>query len=169
MSALHPACLPVEELHKACEIRFTRRSGPGGQHRNKVETAVILCHLPTNIQAEANERRSQAANRTVALFRLRIKLALHFRASVSPSAVPSPLWSSRLHHGRLSINPTHDDFPALLAEVLDLLSHFQADLPPVVKILGCTTSQLIKFLKLEPLALAQTNAWRQAAGRKALL
>ena len=37
---IHPAALPFDALLKECEVRRLRRSGPGGQHRNKVETAV---------------------------------------------------------------------------------------------------------------------------------
>ena len=59
----HPAATRAEQLLAECEVRRLRRSGPGGQHRNKVETAVALRHLPTGVQAEANERRSQAQNR----------------------------------------------------------------------------------------------------------
>ena len=58
----HPAALSPEELLHQCRARRTRRSGPGGQHRNKVETAGVLTHAPTGVQAEANERRSQAEN-----------------------------------------------------------------------------------------------------------
>ena len=53
----HPALCKIEQLRDECEVRFQRRSGPGGQHRNKVETAVILIHAPTGVKAEANERR----------------------------------------------------------------------------------------------------------------
>ena len=60
----------VEQLLAECDVRASRRSGPGGQHRNKVETAISLHHLPTGVRAEASERRSQAQNQTQALFRL---------------------------------------------------------------------------------------------------
>ena len=37
----HPATWPEGRLLKHCSSRRQRRSGPGGQHRNKVETAVV--------------------------------------------------------------------------------------------------------------------------------
>ena len=73
---MHPAALPDDDLLSICNETRTRRGGPGGQHRNKVETAVVLQHRPTGLNAEANERRSQADNRRVALQRLRLRLAI---------------------------------------------------------------------------------------------
>lgn len=35
------------------DTRVTRDTGPGGQHRNKTESCVVLTHLPTGIQAKA--------------------------------------------------------------------------------------------------------------------
>ena len=67
----HPAAIPEEELLKQCEIGFGRTSGPGGQHRNKVETAVYITHLPTGTEASASERRKQFENRVMAIKRLR--------------------------------------------------------------------------------------------------
>ena len=61
-------------LGRNCEISFFRASGPGGQHRNKTETAVRVVHLPTGVVAAATEERSQSRNRDVALTRLRDKL-----------------------------------------------------------------------------------------------
>ena len=46
----HPATASPEQLIAECDIRRLRRSGPGGQHRNKVETAISLHHLPTGVR-----------------------------------------------------------------------------------------------------------------------
>lgn len=35
---------------KDVEIKATRGSGAGGQHRNKNDTAIQLCHRPSEIQ-----------------------------------------------------------------------------------------------------------------------
>ena len=121
MSDVHPACRPNDELLADCDERHERRSGPGGQHRNKVATAVVLTHRPTGLRAEANERRSQAENRAEAMRRLRVRLALEVRSAVA-HAGPSPLWRSRVVVGRMAINPAHSDFPSLLAEALDAVA-----------------------------------------------
>jgi peptide chain release factor len=52
------------------EESFVRASGPGGQHVNKVATAVTLRHLPSGISVTAQDSRSQARNRQLALERL---------------------------------------------------------------------------------------------------
>jgi hypothetical protein len=164
----HPASLDPEAIRAACEIRFTRRSGPGGQNRNKVETAVILHHRPTGIGAEASERRSQAQNLEAALFRLRVKLALEIRVAVDPAEPPGALWQSRCRGGRITVNPQHDDFPALLAEALDRLAALAFDVKSTAVALGITPSQLIKLLKEEPRALADVNRERARQGLHAL-
>ena len=158
---IHPAAIPPERLLAECDLRQLRRSGPGGQHRNKVETAVVLRHRPTGVKAEANERRSQAENRTVAIRRLRLKLALEVRLSRDPDDTPSPLWQSRCHRGGVSVNPSHDDFPAILAEALDVIAAHNADVKEAAAALGCTASQLIKLVKKELRALALVNQRRR--------
>ncbi len=66
-------------LEAECELSFLRGSGPGGQHRNKVETAVRLVHRPSGIVIVASEHRSQARNRDAALLRLEAELAARAR------------------------------------------------------------------------------------------
>lgn len=52
------------------EESFARSSGPGGQHVNKVSTAVTLRHRPSGVAVTVQESRSQTRNRTLALDRL---------------------------------------------------------------------------------------------------
>jgi protein subunit release factor B len=49
---------------------FSRSSGPGGQHVNKVSTAVILVHRPSGMSVTVQDTRSQYRNRQLALHRL---------------------------------------------------------------------------------------------------
>jgi hypothetical protein len=156
--------LPIDELLKACDIRRTRRGGPGGQHRNKVETAIVIEHRPTGVIAEGSERRSQEQNRAVALFRLRINLALEVRSHRGPAEEPTALWRSRCSGGKLFVSAEHDDFPALLAEALDAVTTRQMDLRAAADSLGCTPSQLTKFLQQEPRAMRVVNDARAEFG-----
>lgn len=42
------------------KISFYRGKGPGGQHKNKVETAVRIVHVPTGIVVTEDGRRRQS-------------------------------------------------------------------------------------------------------------
>ena len=67
-------CKDLEALQKEVEVFTFRGSGPGGQHRNKVESGVRLVHIPTGIRVVANDHRQQGRNRELAFRRLREKL-----------------------------------------------------------------------------------------------
>ena len=83
-----------DSLERDCDLEFFIASGPGGQHRNKVETGVRLTHRPSGIIVTATERRSQHANREVAFERMATRL--EELQQVSPPRKPtSPTAASR--------------------------------------------------------------------------
>ena len=118
---------------------------------------------------QANERRSQKANAEVALFRLRLNLALEFRTHPTDPQLerihrPSMAWESRRRGSTIRVNGEHQDFPALLAEVLDLLHWREDNLPKVAAELQVSKTQLVRFLDLESRALAHLNQRRKKNG-----
>lgn len=166
--AVHPVCQDDDALLRQCTLRFLRSSGPGGQHRNKTESAVVLHHRPTGVEGQASERRSQADNRQMALKRLRVNLALQVRSPDLAAAAPTALWRSRCRNERIAINPDHHDLAPLLAEALDVIADRQGNTHSAAEQLGCTHSQLVKFLKLEPRGLKEANEVRRAQGLREL-
>jgi hypothetical protein len=164
--ASHPACLSDEALLRACTLRTGRASGPGGQHRNKTETEVTLIHDPTGLTGRASERRSQAENKAVALTRLRLVLAIEVRTPALES--PSALWLSRRRGTTIACNPAHRDFPALLAEIFDVLVEVHYDAKAAASHFGVSPTQLIRLVAEHPAALVFWNKEREWRGLGAL-
>jgi hypothetical protein len=156
-------------LLKACDTARGRSGGPGGQHRNKVETLVTLTHRPTGIQAHAGERRSQLENKQVALRRLRLALAVGVREGVPAGEIGSALWRSRRANGKIVCNPDHHDYPALLAEALDVLAACAWDTRKAALRLDVSATQLLRLVKDHPPALVHLNTQRQERGLHPLL
>ncbi len=66
--------IEIELDESEIEMDFMCSSGPGGQHVNKVATAVRLKHIPTGITVQCQSERSQHKNRRMAENILRSKL-----------------------------------------------------------------------------------------------
>lgn len=67
----------VQTIIKDEDIKFQaiRSSGPGGQHVNKVSSAIRAVHITTGVQVLVMESRSQHQNKKIALKRLQEKAA----------------------------------------------------------------------------------------------
>jgi len=96
-----------ENLSKQVLVETYRSRGPGGQRKNKTETAVRLKHLPTGVTVSATEQRSQSQNLRVAFERLREKLRQlrqkkrrRIPTAVPPKSVEKRIEGKKLHSVR---------------------------------------------------------------------
>lgn len=79
------------------EIKFqaTRSSGPGGQHVNKVSSAIRATHIKTGLQVLVMDSRSQHQNKKIAIQRLQEKV-LEFNTEQLKTAVQNQ-WENHLN------------------------------------------------------------------------
>jgi protein subunit release factor B len=64
----------LEALYREVRVEYYRSRGPGGQRKNKKETAVRVKHHPTGVTVTATESRYQAVNKRRAFQRLHERL-----------------------------------------------------------------------------------------------
>ena len=165
---IHPAALDPEALMKQCTLTRGRASGPGGQHRNKVETHITIVHEPTGIEAQAGERRLAKENQRVALKRLRLRLATEHRVFVPEGEIRSELWKSRCRNRKIVCSVKHHDFASMIAEALDVIDACAYDMRRAATRLGCTSSQLVRLLADHPPALSKFNDERRLRSMRPL-
>jgi hypothetical protein len=155
-------------LFADCKVHFYRASGPGGQNRNKVETAVRLHHVPSGITVTATESRSQAENKSRALRRLRKALALRVRHPVGSGEVPQAIAAVIGKDGRLSVGQRDSRYLAAAGALLDLLLDAKGSVSGAAQRLRITTANLSAFLTKDDELMTEANRIRSAAGLKTL-
>src|SRR5262249_27569507 len=84
----------LKKLLLQCDVETYRASGPGGQHRNKTESAVLMSERPTAIVRVATEHRSQRRNRELVLERIWRALEVRKRKR-KPRVATSPTKASQ--------------------------------------------------------------------------
>lgn len=160
----HPAAYDKEKLLRECSVTRGRASGPGGQHRNKVETHITIVHDPSGIDAQAGERRLAKENLSVAIRRLRLKLAMGVRIDVPAGDIRSELWRRRCVKKRIVCSPKHADYSSLLAEAFDVIDACGFDVKKAAVRLECSSTQLIRFIAEHPPAFERLNQSREDHG-----
>ena len=143
--------LDDEALLKQCKEDRYKSGGPGGQRRNKVETAVKLHHAASGASVHANNSRYLQRNRLSAVRHLRERIAIETRApfSLETPNVPDEFTVHIGPKGTFSINPKNPTYPLVVATALDALKAAGGSYAKAAKALGITTSQMVKFLKAD--------------------
>ena len=153
--------LSDEALLAQCAVDTFRASGPGGQKRNKTESAVRLRHQPTGLQSQAFEHRSQHRNRELALQRLRAEIATNIRRPVVLEGYEPPLELQRILPGRRDqLGANNPAFWTGAQHLFDLFVACGCSVSETAARLGLSTGQLSRLFTGEPELLRVANALR---------
>ncbi len=170
--------LDDKALSAQCEVHIYKASGPGGQHRNKVSSAVRLVHRPTGVTAIGQESRSQHENRRRALNRLRMKIACKVRGPVDltcpkiPPVVRECIFSPRGPNAgptaRVKVGRKDHRFWMVAAFALDVLDAAKGRVSPAAACIGITTGNFASLLSSDRHLLAAAQDIRKHYGHKPL-
>jgi hypothetical protein len=161
-----------DALIAQCEVDRYRASGPGGQHRNKTESAVRLRHRATGVTAIGEDSRSQAENKVHAVRRLRGAIALAVREPVALDGyAPSPRLAALVAGGTAPLGARTrltGEYWAAIAELLDLLVAGELEIAATAQRLGITTGALSKLVLHDDQVARAVNDLRRARGMRPL-
>lgn len=167
-----------EQLLTGCDVHIYKASGPGGQHRNKVSSAVRLRHHATGISAVANDSRSQHSNRRLAIARMRMNLALQLREPALPDvdALPpvvaecifTPKKATSSAGRALQVGRKDPRFWPVTAYLLDWLDAAEGRLGDLARTLDISTGNLTRICKADRHFLAAVQTLRRNHGLGAI-
>ncbi|MEQ9365797.1 MAG: peptide chain release factor-like protein [Leptospirales bacterium] len=166
--------LPPEDLLAQCTRTPYQASGPGGQKRNRVYSALRLEHSPTGIRAESGAHREAARNRKDALRKLRLALAiagsrlvplplLRGAGTTPEDPLDLPEAPDAYPAFRAKVSAEHQDFPATVLKALVVFRGFGGELRPTAARLGVSPSAFGRYLKIDKFVFAEANRIRAAA------
>lgn len=146
--------LDDDALLAHCHQECFRAPGPGGQHKNKTDSAVRLSVLGGTVTALCSDHRSQHRNRSEALRRLRSALAINLRMPIEADR-HAKLWS-----GPWKLGLKDRRYPELLAHILDVMASNKWAVGLSAKALGTSTGKLVRLLSRDPQAWNAVNQAR---------
>lgn len=166
-SSATPWLLPDDKLLADCRFEAYTASGPGGQKRNKSQSAVRITHTPTGISAVETGSRSQRENRIHALRNLRHRLAIALRRELGDLRdYQPPGWFGE--YSNLRINEKNPLYPEAVADMLDLINAMHWDVSRTAAMLGVSTCALRRFLHDDQPVWRHVNDARTSLGMKPL-
>lgn len=155
-----------DQLIAQSEVDRYRASGPGGQHRNKTESAVRLRHKLTGVSAIGEDSRSQSENKHHAVKRLRSAIALEVREPVNvQSYVPSARLAAMVAGGTAPLGKNTrqtGEYWAAIGELLDLIVSNGLEIGTSAQKLGITTGALSKLILHDEQVARVVNDLRRA-------
>lgn len=161
-----------DELVRQCEVDRYRASGPGGQHRNKTESAVRVRHTATGVAAHADDSRSQHENKAKAVKRLRGAIALAVREPVALEGfTPDARLATLVRGGTAPLGEKTRQTAAYwvaMAHLLDLFVAAGAEVAVTAEHIGITSSQLAKLLTHDEQVHRTVNQYRTQRGLRPL-
>ena len=163
--------LDDKALLAQCDVHIYKSSGPGGQHRNKVSSAVRLAHRPTGIAAHGDDSRSQHTNKLLAIRRLRMNIACRTRDQVDMQAADLPdvvrqcIFTPRGRGAdappRMEIGARDYRFWQVAAFLLDALASAEGQVSQAARRVGIGTANFSALLKSDRHLLAAAQEIRR--------
>ncbi len=161
-----------DQLVAQSEVDRYRASGPGGQHRNKTESAERLRHKLSGVSAIGEDSRSQSENKLHAVRRLRAAIALEVREPVRiEDYVPSARLRAFVAAGTAPLGAKTKltgEYWTAIAELLDLIVANHLEIGTSAVKLGISTGALSKLLLHDEHVGRVINDLRRAAQMRPL-
>jgi hypothetical protein len=151
-----------EMLLRSSSEDFYRASGPGGQKRNKTESAVRLRHPETGLIVVAVESRSRQENRERAVKRLREAIANKIRVDLKRGEIPLIVQSVATEGFKIGKKDVR--FLPLSAALLDMMVSYEGKVSELADALGLATAKVVNFLRTTPELWEETQHLRDRFG-----
>jgi len=145
--------LSDEELLSHCDKKEVKGSGKGGQKRNKTSNGIQL--RLQSWQVQETHSRSRLENQKKALKKLKLVIAGDLWVDKMPRKGyqdPIPPLKGYIQAGVLRINEKNNQFPWLLACLLDAL--LKLGVKGVAEALDTSSSQIARFFERNPAHMA---------------
>jgi RF-1 domain len=137
-----------------CQVDRLRGPGPGGQKRNKTESAIRLRHLATGLAAMSGESRSQHENKARALRRLRERIAFDLRQPVDlddyqvPPDLAALCAQEMVRKSEKWLRSA--EYLRAAGQLIDLYQALGCSLPDVARRLVVSASRIERLVRVDP-------------------